>query len=618
MRHTCGRLTGLAPGLVVVAILARALSADGPYTVAYASFGPLNSAIFIADADGSHERMLVSPSVGDSNPSMSPDGDWIVFTSRRSGSADIFRARLDGSGLERLTDDPAFDDQAVVSPDGTRLAFVSSRTGQADIWLLDLRTRQLRNLTSHPGGDYRPAWSPDGSWIAFTSDRASEGARAATPRRPGTPLFSPDQATRIYVVRENGSDLRSITTGEAAAGSATWSPDSRQIAFYEAAPTDWRIMSRSFTAPVATSQIISVDVASGVRRALTSGAGRKYAPKWLAPARVAYVRGSLDEKPGARERVNYQSEGIAFTDGTAPLKGIFSNVNWSPDLRRIVFHRELDEPWPPASAAFSRDSRFNVIRTGIFPSYSPDGERMVVNSGRAGNFHNAILVMDADGTNRRVLFDDPNENAVAPVWSPRGDRVAFGLGRYNNGRGVRPGGVAVVGVDGSGLRMLTPAGEVNHGFPSWSPDARRLVLRSEQADSKGLMILDIESGRLTTLTSGTWTDNFAAWSPKGDRIVFTSDRDGDWEIYTIRPDGRELKRLTRSPGNDAHAAWSPDGQWIAFASARGGFKDEMPVGEGGGQGAGDIFVMRFDGTDVRQLTDDAFEEATPAFAPRRR
>ena len=36
--------------------------------------------------------------------------------------------------------------------------------------------------------------------------------------------------------------------------------------------------------------------------------------------------------------------------------------------------------------------------------------------------------------------------------------------------------------------------------------------------------------------------------------------------------------------------------WIAFASARGGFKDEMPVGEGGGQGARDIFVMRLDGT----------------------
>jgi TolB protein len=127
----------------------------------------------------------------------------------------------------------------------------------------------------------------------------------------------------------------------------------------------------------------------------------------------------------------------------------------------------------------------------------------------------------------------------------------------------------------------------------------------------------VVSGDTTALPSGAWTDTFPAWSPRGDRILFTSDRDGDWELYTMRPDGSDLKRLTRSPGNDAHAAWSFDGEWIAFASARGGFKDEMPVGEGGGQGAGDIFVMRADGSDVRRLTDDAFEEATPAFAPNR-
>ncbi len=181
MQKRTGKLAGLASCVAVLAVLAQALGADVPYTVAYASFGPLNSAIFIADADGSHERVLVAPSVLDSNPSISPDGQWVVFTSRRNGSADVYRVRPDGSGLERLTDHSAFDDQAVMSPDGTSLAFVSSRTGQADIWILELRTRRLRNLTNHPSGDYRPAWSPDGLWIAFTSDRDSAGARAATP-----------------------------------------------------------------------------------------------------------------------------------------------------------------------------------------------------------------------------------------------------------------------------------------------------------------------------------------------------------------------------------------------------------------------------------------------------
>jgi TolB protein len=76
-----------------------------------------------------------------------------------------------------------------------------------------------------------------------------------------------------------------------------------------------------------------------------------------------------------------------------------------------------------------------------------------------------------------------------------------------------------------------------------------------------------------------------------------------------------LQRLTHSPGNDAHCAWSPDGKWIAFTSARGGFNDESALHPYNAQPYGHIYVMRADGSDVRQLTDGQFEEATPSFIP---
>jgi TolB protein len=120
------------------------------------------------------------------------------------------------------------------------------------------------------------------------------------------------------------------------------------------------------------------------------------------------------------------------------------------------------------------------------------------------------------------------------------------------------------------------------------------------------------------LTTGSAHDNSPSWSPKGDRIVFTSNRDGDFEIYTIKVDGTDLQRLTRSPGNDAHTAWSPDGEWIAFASERGGFKDEAPLHPYNPQPYGDLYVMRSDGSDVRRLTDDQFEDGTPSWVPLRR
>jgi hypothetical protein len=87
------------------------------------------------------------------------------------------------------------------------------------------------------------------------------------------------------------------------------------------------------------------------------------------------------------------------------------------------------------------------------------------------------------------------------------------------------------------------------------------------------------------------------------------------ETCTIRPDGTGFKRLTHSPGNDAHCAWSSDGKWIALTSARGRFNDESALHPYNGQPYGHIYVMRADGSDVRQLTDDPFEHGTPTFVP---
>src|SRR5690349_10759984 len=77
---------------------------DPVYHLAFANFGPLNTDIFIADANGSNVRALASSPALEYNASFSNDGKWVVFTSNRNGSSDIYRIHPDGSGLEQLTD----------------------------------------------------------------------------------------------------------------------------------------------------------------------------------------------------------------------------------------------------------------------------------------------------------------------------------------------------------------------------------------------------------------------------------------------------------------------------------------------------------------------------------
>jgi len=172
----------------------------------------------------------------------------------------------------------------------------------------------------------------------------------------------------------------------------------------------------------------------------------------------------------------------------------------------------------------------------------------------------------------------------------------------------------MINADGSGLRKIT-SGANNNGFAAYSPDGKRIVYRTMGPDGEGLRIMNMEDRSVTALTAGY--DNFPAWSPRGDLIAFMRKVNGDFDIFTVRPDGKDVRQLTHSKGNDAHPAFSPDGEKIMFSSTRMGFKDEA-LYTSAPQPYGELFVMRYDGTQLEQLTDNQWEEAGPAWQPQKK
>ncbi len=113
---------------------AEPVTAAAPARLQFSRVGPTRIGLFLAGADGQNERALLPADSLDYTPSFSADGNWIVFTSERRGSADIYRVHPDGSGLERLTASPAFDDQGALShgiwsPGGQWIVFTSSHMG---------------------------------------------------------------------------------------------------------------------------------------------------------------------------------------------------------------------------------------------------------------------------------------------------------------------------------------------------------------------------------------------------------------------------------------------------------------------------------------------------------
>ena len=565
--------------------------------------GPTQANLFVSSADGTGEHALTQSGSLDYNPAWSAKGDWIAFTSERDGSADIYRIHPDGTGIERLTDDPAYDDQAAFSPDGKQLVFVSTRAGgRANLWVLDVATHQARALTSGNGGDFRPSWSPDGQWIAFSSDRES-----SLPDAKGR--WERLHLVDIYLIRPDGSGLKRITQHGDFCGSPKWAADSKGVVAYcMAAQETWEFR---FGSGSGDDKLMKVDIATGNATPVPAGPGVKLLPSMLPSGEVAYLR------------YDKTANGVFYGNGKpGPAGDDVRGPSWSPDGTQVVFSRFIwKHPTEPVKQ-FSMNAKFDLYSTAWLPAYDPTGEHLAVTKMKPGGGGVSLLIVD-DGKPARAILDR-KDLILAPSWSPDGKQIVVGVGNFTAFLDFEAGGkkpidavnggaqVWIVNADGTGFQIVT-SGANNNAFASFGPDGKHIVYRTLGPTEQGLRVMNLEDHSVKVLTS-EW-DNFPVWSPRGDLIAFIRRTGSDFQVFTVHPDGTGMTQLTHTKGNEAHLAWSPDGEWLLFTSSRMGFKDEALL-IGAPQPYGEIFVMRKDGSEVEQLTDDQWEEGGPAWQPR--
>lgn len=232
------------------------------------------------------------------------------------------------------------------------------------------------------------------------------------------------------------------------------------------------------------------------------------------------------------------------------------------------------------------------------PTLSPDGRSAVVATTRpdldANTYRGQLWLVDLTGADepRQLTYGDHD---TAPRYSPDGKWLAF-LRNCDDKPQVH-----VLATRGGDARKLTDlAGGA--GAPHWSPDATAIAFTARVPD-KG------RYGQDEKITPGKEPPRrITGLQYRLDGVGFLIDQRSHVFVVGLDDDGKDdkgAKQLTSGDWDDTDVTWSPDGAWLAFVSRR-HERREHDLNS-------DIFVMRRDGSDLRQVTDSSLWTGNPEF-----
>jgi len=409
---------------------------------------------------------------------------------------DLWKSSINGGAAIRLTSNEGYEYSPHFSKDGKTIAFTAEYDGNTDVYTIPSEGGEPKRLTWHPGVDLVQGWTPNGD-IIFRSGRASK----------------PTQTNRLYRVSREGGLPVAINVPRAAYGEI--STDGKYIAYTPISSWDpeWRNYRGGQAMPIWVMNLKTKDLITTKQ----ADKERHLDPVWL------------------KSKIYHLSE----RDYTS---NIWSFDPETKEEKQITFHKKFDVKSLDASSK-------EIV-------YEQGGYLHILNP-ETGVTKQLNITVNGDMNFARIRWEDVSARALTnPNISPTGKRAIF----------EHRGEIFTVPKENGTWRNLTNSPGVADRAPIWSPKGDKVAWFSDAGGEYKLVTANQDGSNQKTYQLPNHTFYFKPdWSPDGNHIAYS---DTDYNIWIINLTSGKAKKIATDnyahPNRTMNPIWSPDSKWVAY------------------------------------------------------
>lgn len=457
---------------------------------------------------------------------------------------DLWKASIQGGNAVRLTSNIGLESSPHFSVDGKTIAFTAQYDGNTDIYTIPATGGEPKRLTWHPSADIVQGWTPEGN-ILFRSSRESR----------------PTQTNKFYTVTPEGGLPKAFPIPRA--GSGEVSPDGAHVAYVPITSWDleWRNYRGGQAVPI---WIVNLNTKDLIRTP-QGNKERHLDPVWI--NNTVYY---LSERDYVSNIWSYDLNTKTEKQITFHKKFDIKSLDTSKD--RIIYEQggylHLLNPNTGASQQlnitvngdmnFSRPRWESISARQLSnPNISPTGKRAIF------EHRGEIFSVPKENGTWRNISNSSTSAERAPVWSPKGDKIAW----FSDASGEYK--LVTADQNGANQKVYTLPNHTFYFQPDWSPDGTHIAYSDTDYN---IWVINLETGKARKVDS----DNYAhpnrtmnpVWSPDSKWIAYPKQLKSHFKaIFAYNIDSKKTIQLTDGIADAISPVWDSNGKYLYFLAS---------------------------------------------------